>query len=156
MRRSRITNWLILAWQWLYTNANKTRGLLVQTIAEGWQSLVSRLDGKRILPRPGFLNVRSLDPRRRVYFFYLAMIRRGNEQGLTRQPSQTPSEYASQLEKALPSSKEDIDSITDAFMQARYSHREIHSEEANIVKATWERIRRALQNNTKDKSSSDR
>lgn len=153
MRRARITNWLILAWQWLYTNADKTRGLLVQTIAAGWQSLVSRLDGKRILPRPGFLNVRSLDPRRRIYFFYLAMIRRGSEQGLRREPSQTPSEYASQLEKALPSSKEDIDSITDAFMQARYSRREVHPDDANIVKATWERIRQALQNKRKREGS---
>jgi hypothetical protein len=153
IRRSRITNWLILAWQWLYKNADKTRGFLARTIGDGWQSLVTRLEGKRILPRPAFLNVRSLDPRRRVYFFYLAMIRRGGEQGLKREPSQTPSEYASQLEKALPSSTQDIDSITDAFIQARYSRREVHAEDANIVKSTWERIRRALQSKAKNKSS---
>ncbi len=155
LRRARITNWLILAWQWLYKNADKTRGFLARTIADGWQNLVSRLEGKRILPRPAFVSLRSLDPRRRVYFFYLAMIHRGTEQGLRRGPSQTPSEYAIQLEKALPSSSEDIDSITDAFVQARYSRREIKSEDANIVKATWERIRRALQQKVKDKTSSE-
>lgn len=152
LRGSRITNWLVLAWQWLYKNADKTRGLVVLAIADGWQSLLSRLEGKRILSRPAFLNVRSLDPRRRVYFFYLAMIRRGGEQGLKREPSQTPSEYASQLEKALPSSTEDINSLTDAFIQARYSRREVHAEDANIVKATWERIRQALL----DKGKSER
>ncbi len=145
LRRSRITNWLILAWQWLYRNADKTRGSLSRAITDGWQSILSRLEGKRILPRVDFISLRSLDPRRRIYFFYLAMIRRGGEQGLTRKPSQTPSEYAVTLEKALPSAGEDIDSITDAFIQARYSRREVNSREADLVKVIWGRIRRAFQ-----------
>jgi hypothetical protein len=151
MRRSRLTNWLVLAWQWLYRSAGRTGGILAQTIADGWQNILSRLEGKRVLPRPAFLNLRSLDPRRRVYFFYLAMIRRGADQGLKREPSQTPAEYATQLEKALPSSTEDIDLITDAFMQARYSHREVKPDDANVVKATWGRIRRALQATSRNK-----
>ena len=156
LRKSRITNWLVLAWQWLYSKVDKTRRLWTQALVDGWQGIVSRLEGKRILPRPAFLNIRSLDPRRRVYFFYLAMIRRGSEQGWKREPSQTPSEYAAQLEKALPSSTEDIDSITKAFVQARYSLHNVNPEDANIVKAIWERIRRALQQKAKDKTASDR
>jgi hypothetical protein len=102
LRNSRITNWLILAWQWLYRNVEQAGGNVSRAMAEGWQTIVARLEGKRILPRPGWINLRSLDPRRQIYFFYLAMIRRGAEQGLTRKPSQTPAEYAAQLEKALP------------------------------------------------------
>jgi hypothetical protein len=155
LRRSGITNWLILAWQWLYRNADKTRGLLARAIADGWQSIVSRLEGKRVLPHPAWISVRSLDPRRRIYFFYLAMIRRSAEQGLSRESSQTPSEYASKLEKDIPSASEDIDSITAAFVKARYSRHEVNSGEADVVKATWERIRRALQRKAKDAHPTD-
>ncbi len=151
LRRSRITNWLILAWQWLYRSAEKTRANLSRTILDGWQSIVARLEGKRVLTRPGFLSVRSLDPRRRIYFFYLAMIRRGGDQGVARKPWQTPAEYAVQLEQSVPEAGEDIDSLTQAFIEARYSRQEVDSGKADRVKVIWDRIRRALQN----KSQSD-
>ena len=149
LRRSRITNWLILAWQWLYRNAEKTRADISRAILNGWQSIVAQLDGKRILTRPGFLSVRSLDPRRRIYFFYLAMIRRGSDRGVARKPSQTPAEYAIQLEKAVPEAGEDIGSLTQAFIEARYSCQEVDSGKADLLRATWDRIRRALQSKSK-------
>jgi len=145
LRKSRITNWLLLAWQWLYRNVEKTSGGISRAIAEGWQTIRSRLEGRRILPQPGFIRLRSMDPRRRIYIFYLAMVRRSSEQGFGRAPSQTPSEYAATLEKVLPTEGEDIESITEAFIQARYSRQEVDSNQANLVQATWERIRRALQ-----------
>jgi len=149
LRRSRITNWLILAWQWLYRNAEQTGANLSRAIIDGWQSIVARLEAKRLLTRPGFLSVRSLDPRRRIYFFYLAMIRRGGDQGVARKPSQTPAEFAVQLEKAVPEAGDDIDSLTQAFIEARYSRQEVDSGKADRVKAIWDRIRRALQNKAK-------
>ena len=150
LRRSRITNWLILAWQWLYRNVNKTRATLSRAVAEGWQNIVARLEGRRVLPRPGWINLRSLDPRRQIYFFYLAMVRRGEEQGLRRKPSQTPAEYARTLERAVPAVEEDIDSITDAFIEARYSRRDVDSRQADLAKAIWGRIRRALQSKSRN------
>jgi hypothetical protein len=156
LRKSRITNWLLLAWQWLYRSADQTRASLSRAIADGWQNIVARLEGKRSLPRPGWISLRSLDPRRQIYFFYLAMIRRGGERGLTRKPSQTPSEYAVQLEKALPSAGEDIDSITEAFVQARYSRQEVDFKEADLVRATWGRIRRAFQDKSKSERSANK
>jgi hypothetical protein len=156
LRRSRITNWLILAWQWLYRSADKTRASLSRALADGWQSILSQLEGKRSLPRPGWISFRSLDPRRQIYFFYLAMIRRGAEQGVRRKPSQTPSEYAVTLEKALPSAGEDIDSITEAFVEARYSRQEVDPGKANVVKATWARIRSAFQSKLKRERSANR
>ena len=156
LRKSRVTNWLILAWQWLSRNADETRAKLSRVLAERWQSIVSRLEGKRIPPLVGLISLRTLDPRRRIYFFYLAMIRRGGEQGLRRTPSQTPAEYAVQLEKALPSAREDIDSITEAFVQARYSRQNIDSGKAELVKATWARIRRALQSKSKVEKSANK
>jgi hypothetical protein len=156
LRKSRVTNWLVLAWQWLYRNVDKTRGDLSRAIADGWQSVLSRLEGKRVLPRLGWISLRSLDPRRRIYFFYLAMLRRGAEQGLMRAPSQTPSEYAVTLEKALPSAGEDIDLITQAFIEARYSRHEVNSRAADAVKERWEHIRRALQSKSKSQNSANK
>ncbi len=149
LRKSRLANWLALAWQWLYRNAEKTGGALSRALADGWQTIVARLEGNRILPRPGLIRLRSLDPRQRIYFFYLAMIRRGGEQGVTRKPSQTPSEYAATLEKALPSADQDIDSITAAFNEARYSRQEVDFRKVDVVKATWGRIRKAMQSKAK-------
>jgi hypothetical protein len=151
LRRSRLTNWLLLAWQWLSRNADRTRVNLSRVLAEGWQNVVSRLEGKRMLSAASLLRLRSLDPRRQIFFFYLAMLRRGGEQGLLRKPSQTPSEYAATLEKALPASDEDIDAMTQAFVEARYSRREIDDKDADRVRSTWGRIRRALQNKSKEK-----
>jgi hypothetical protein len=153
LRRSRITNWLLLAWQWLYRSADKTRATLSRAIVEGWQSIRSRLEGNRLLPRPGWISVRSLDPRRQIYFFYLAMVRRGGEQGVSREPAQTPAEYAVHLEKALPAAKEDIESMTRAFVEARYSRREVQSGDANGVKAAWRRVRQAFQRKSKRERS---
>ena len=137
LRKFRITNWFILAWQWLYRNVDRTRSDLTRIISEGWQSITSSRAGKRLLPPKSLLSLRSLDPRRQVYFYYLAMVRRGSEQGLSRRPSQTPSEYAIALEKALPSEKDDIDSITEAFVEARYSRQEVNSQKDHSVKEVW-------------------
>jgi hypothetical protein len=50
------------------------------------------------------------------------------------------------LGQALPAASDDIDSITTAFMRARYSRRAVNAKEADFVKSTWERIRAALRN----------
>jgi len=156
IRNLRVTNWLILAWQWLFRNADRTRDNLSRVITDGWKSIVARLEGKRLVPRPGLISLKLRDPRRQIYFYYLAMIRRGGEQGVIRKPSQTPSEYAVRLETALPSADEDIDSITEAFMQARYSRLEVSSSDANKVKAIWGRIRRALQRISKSEQTTNK
>lgn len=153
LRRTRLANWLTRAWQWISRNVDNARGSLARAISDGWQQLVSRMDGKRVLPRSGWIRLRSLDPRRRIYFFYLAMIRRGGEQGLKREPSQTPTEYAAKLENEVPSASADIDSITQAFIEARYSRREIHVEDADLAKSTWDRIRHALRKTFMEKHS---
>ena len=153
LRKFRITNWLVLAWQWVYRNVDRTGENLSRVILEGWQSIASRLERKRFLPPTGWISLRSLDPRRQIYFYYLAMVRRGGESGLARKPSQTPSEYTTTLEEAIPFEREDIILLTDAFMEARYSRREMDRQKANRVKETWGRIRRALQSKSKRDSS---
>ncbi len=91
-----------------------------------------------------FVSLRRLSPRQRVEFFYLALVRRGGEKGLPRQPAQTPYEYSRALQDHLPGVEGDISSMTDEFMEARYSQHEITAPRASLVQSYWERIKRAL------------
>ena len=99
------------------------------------------------LPRPG-LRLRSagpLTPRERVVFFYRALLRRSAEGGLTRGPGQTPAEFAARLRTGIdPEAVPPVESLTDAFLSARYSAREIRPEDAVRARTWWERARDAL------------
>lgn len=117
----------------------------VQTGRERFQAFRS---SRTPLSRGGFLSLRGLNPRQRVYFYYLAMLRRGSEQGLKRPQSQTPYEYANSLDDAFPDVDDEIDSLTAAFVEARYSRHSVEQEDAGRVRSYWERIRQALRRRT--------
>jgi len=144
LRRSRIAQLIMLAWQWLTGSVDTFRGNLARAVVEGWGNLRARFEGGRLGPRPGWISLRLLDPRRQIYFYYLAMIRRGSEHGVGRKPSQTPAEYAATLEGTLPAVHEEIGSLTNGFMEARYSAHPITSKDSNRVKTAWGHLRRAL------------
>jgi hypothetical protein len=92
----------------------------------------------------GFLNPRRLTPRERVIFFYLAMVRRGEEGGAVRHPSQTADEYSRQLHERLPEVSAEVDQLTGQFDEARYSLHPVDETRAGLVQQLWERIRKAL------------
>ncbi len=100
-----------------------------------------------------FVNPSKLPPRQRVLFFYLMMLRRGQESGMPRRPSQTPFEYAEKLEGDLPDVDEDLKSLTNAFVEARYSRHTITTERANLVQTYWNKIKRALRSQKKGSST---
>lgn len=91
-----------------------------------------------------WLNLRRLSPRQQVQFYYLAMLRRGGEHGHTRQPTQTPYEYARTLEGQIPEINQDVDGLTEQFIEARYSRHDIQPEHVSLVRRYWERIKQAL------------
>lgn len=131
-------------WGWLrglFTNISAGVG---RVVAAGQTRLRARRAAARDALGQGFLSLRNLSPRQRVAFFYLALVRRGAESGLPREASQTPSEYAATLQTALPPLDDDIDVLTDAFMEARYSRHTVAAEKAGMVRVTWERIRKVL------------
>jgi hypothetical protein len=72
------------------------------------------------------------------------MLRRGGERGYTRGLTQTPYEYARALESQVPEIDQDVDSITEEFIEARYSRHDIPPEHVGLVRRYWERIKRAL------------
>jgi hypothetical protein len=91
-----------------------------------------------------WINLRKLSPRQQVQFYYLAMLRRGGEKGHPRRPTQTPYEYARALESQLPDIDQDMDGLTEEFIEARYSRHDIPPEHVGLVRRYWERIKRAL------------
>ena len=91
-----------------------------------------------------WINPRKLSPRQQVRFYYLAMLRRGGERGHVRQPTQTPYEYARTLESEIPEIDQDVDGLTEEFIEARYSRHDILPEHVGLVRRYWERIKRAL------------
>lgn len=91
-----------------------------------------------------FMRINALPPRQQVRYFYLSTVRRAEEKGVPRGDSETPAEYAQHLKENWPEAGEEIEALTDAFLEARYSRRDFETEELNPVKAIWRRVRSAL------------
>ena len=97
-----------------------------------------------------FLRVNALPPREQIRYFYLSTVRRAADEGLPREKSETPSEYAGDLQAQWPEASEEIEALTGAFLEARYSPREFEPEEVNPIKKVWKRARRALRHRLTD------
>ena len=86
-----------------------------------------------------------LPPRDLVRYFYLSAVRRAAQAGQPRRPGQTPYEYRATLDQQFPELEPDLEGLTEAFVQARYSHRPVPGEQVTAVKPLWQRIKAALQ-----------
>jgi hypothetical protein len=123
-----------------------------------WAKLTGRLDelGQAVrarLRQPAveeaappwrFIRLNALSPREQVRYFYLAMTRRAAERGVARRPQETPLEYVRDLKDQWPEAEVDVDSLTDAFLEARYSPRPVEKEAVHPVKQTWQRVKSSL------------
>lgn len=131
-------------WRWLQEGlrgANRAASTAVE------KSLARIRSARKIEPLKGFknsINLRRLSARQKVLFYYLAMVRRGDEAGISRQPAQTPHEYQETLQSSLPELDQDLAAMTAAFYEARYSRNEISEDQAGWVRQWWERIRQTL------------
>jgi hypothetical protein len=102
--------------------------------------------------RRGLFAWRRLSARDQVRFFYLALVRRGQESGVPRKPSQTPLEYADHLRDALPESEDEITTLTQGFIEARYTQKTVDATLASTVKAVWRKLQTALRRRKRDKN----
>ena len=136
--------WMATLWNWFksaFVQAGEGVGNLVR---RGVNRLRAAGQARRDLGTRNYLNLRRLPPRQKVLFYYLALVRRGGETGLTRADWQTPREYAATLESRLEAEEENVEEMTADFMEARYSRQEISGEQAGRAQTAWERLRRAL------------
>ncbi len=91
-----------------------------------------------------WLGLGRLSPREQVRYFYRSTLRRAARRGVPRRIGQTPHEYREVLGQRLPEAREDLDVLTDAFVEAHYSPQPVDSERAARARGPWERLRRML------------
>ncbi len=91
-----------------------------------------------------FLRVRGLPAREQIRFLYLAAVRRADERGVPRRESETPLEFAVDLKENWPEAETDVDVLTDAFLEARYSRHDIDDDAVGPLRRTWRRMRSQL------------
>lgn len=144
LRRFFFTGRLIQIWdlfkRWVY-GVNRE---ISATIEAGLRRLRERSSPKLSGQGWRFINLRRLSPRQQVMFFFLALVRRGEEHGIPRQPDQTPYEYSRALQQKLPDVEDEVASMTEQFVEALYTRHEITVDRAGFVKRCWQRVRRVL------------
>lgn len=91
-----------------------------------------------------FFRLGALSPRERVRYYYLSILHRAKERGIPRQRAQTPYEYALTLKPSVPEAGQEIDALTQAFVEARYSRQTVEPEQESRIRAVWQRVRAAL------------
>jgi hypothetical protein len=86
----------------------------------------------------------ALSPRERVMYYYLGALRRAEKLGFGRRTAETPYEYAQALGPRLQENRGDLDGLTDAFVEARYSPAPVDSDQADQAHTLGDRLRAAL------------
>jgi hypothetical protein len=72
---------------------------------------------------------------------YANLVRLATEGGYPRAEAQTPYEYLQTLCKAWPGSQEDLEVITDAYVDAHYGQVPDTREELQRIRECWQRVR---------------
>lgn len=136
----RFIAWLSRAWKGFSSGARRAATRLRDEIDR-------RIEARRARRRQQpwrYVSVQRLNPRDRVRYFYLSILHQSRRQGFGRPATMTPHEYRTVLEREMPEATEQIDELTEAFVEARYSEHNIDKERAGIVRAVWGRVKRAL------------
>ena len=75
--------------------------------------------------------IRRASPRQAIILTYWDWVRWNKDHGLRRRESQTPNEYAADLERRWPEISEQLDKFTEQFILARYSRQTVDHTQAD-------------------------
>lgn len=137
------TTWLSSVYIHLSGRARAARRSLRATLNQSTISQASQ-SGAGTQVQPRFLRLSALSPREQIRYYYLALIRRAGERGVKRRDSDTPLEFVRDLKDAWPDAETDLEELTQAFLEARYSPQPIEKPEANSIKARWKALKSRL------------
>ncbi|MCI0575362.1 MAG: DUF4129 domain-containing protein [Chloroflexi bacterium] len=139
----------LLAWleEWWLAFSGRVESLGAAVRAR-WPAR-ERPDGEGASPWR-FLRLKALSPREQVRYFYLAAVRRAGQQGVARKLSETPLEYAANLQQEWPEAETEVAELTGAFLKARYSTRPVGREEVSPARRAWQRIKTAMRTNYRE------
>jgi hypothetical protein len=91
-----------------------------------------------------FLRLSALSPRERILYYYWSILKRAEGMGRPRRPGETPHEYRAALESRLPEVEAEVEDLTEAFVEARYSRHSVESADAQAVKKDWQRVSKSM------------
>jgi hypothetical protein len=133
--------WLRLSFWW--RARTHAFGVAVNTRARWLRKRMPRI--RREPPdRSPLIERHARTPRDRVRVYYLRTVREASNRGVVRLPQETPVEYARDLAATWPEADADVQALTDAFVEARYSKEEIDAVKEGKVQVMWRRVTQAL------------
>lgn len=142
LKKRRATRWLGLLIEWLQRRWRRA-GRRVESAVESAALRLRQAARASKIRFPGVLAVtRRLPPRTQVLLLYIGMLRWNEQNGLPRKRTQSPAEYALALTQRVPAGRNEIDTITHWFVEARYTRHEIHPEDAERVREDWSKLKR--------------
>ena len=92
----------------------------------------------------GWRALGGLAPRPLLIYFYLSMLAWAAKLGWGRRESDTAYEASTQLASHLAQQRDSIESLTEAFVRARYSQTVVSSDEAALLRQPWDHVRGVL------------
>jgi len=79
-----------------------------------------------------------------VLYFYLSVVRRAHRPGIDCRGYPTQYAFSADLAPRLAEAEGDMDALTDAFVEARYSRHDVPDVEVSRIRANWQRVKAAL------------
>jgi len=136
-------------WQWLRQWLQITWREASHQMRDLQQAVRTRLqrepkETEESKPPWRFIRINALSPREQIRYFYLSTVKRASDKGVPRQRAETPLEFARDLKQNWPEAEEDVDALTDAFLEARYGRSPIEKEDVNPVKKRWRQVKSSL------------
>jgi small-conductance mechanosensitive channel len=122
-----------------------SRDLVADQLSRWWHRWLRRLRRASVTALSPFLPLEGEpDTRRAIRAIYQALLSTAGEQGVPRARGQTPIEYRDILGELFPNAPGALDTITDEYVQARYSPDVPTVEQAERARQAWEELQGAL------------
>ena len=119
------------------------------TLRQRLRGPAAPVDGAPLGPGLRLSRPRPLSPREQIRYYYLSIVHRAGERGVPRAENETPLEYARDLKEQWPEAQPELDELTQAFVEARYSPQPIDRSAVGRVKEEWRRIRERLRSSAR-------
>jgi hypothetical protein len=143
----KIASWVRNFWQWLVRGVQSIQNTAGESLQKGIDS-VSTFLRRQKLSLPQIVELaRYLPPRQAVILVYTDWIQWNSQHGFDRKPSQTPLEYALAFFQHLPEADDlvkPVNSLTDIFIQARYSKHSILRDQARQAQSLSHQLKKNL------------
>lgn len=116
------------------------RGDLVGLIRKALQNQLQKL-GQSLRSRSQFRRGQRWLAAAKIRRIYAQVMDLTEKLGNPRSPAQTPLEFLPVLEGIFPTGREEVMTITQAYLRVRYGELPETDQEVKIVEAAWERVR---------------